>query len=160
MRFFQEVKLLAFEKSKGMVAVETSSGYEKLDPYIEAGSLNITPDAVQEADSYRNANGALKRPNIMPLTISKIEFNIKHTDEKTMDKVMSILKRGTQLPGGIAAENKIHIRFYNPKRMEYSFAWTYFPEITYNVYGTYMGNGNAIYTPTRIALISYGEKAS
>lgn len=151
---------MAFEFSKGMVAIQTSSGYEKLDPYIEAGSLNITPDATQEADSYRNANGALKRPNIMPLTISKIEFNIKHTDEKTMDKVMSILNRGTQIPGGIAAEKKVHVRFYNAEKSEYKFAWMYSPEKTFNVYGTYKGDGEAIYTPTRVALISYGEKAS
>lgn len=151
---------MAFEFSKGMVAIQTSSGYEKLDPYIEASSLNITPDATQEADSYRNANGALRRPNIMPLTISKIEFNIKHTDGKTMSKVMSILNRGTQISGGIKAENKVHVRFYNPKKSEYKFAWMYYPEIPFNVYGTYMGDGEETYTPTRIALISYGEKVN
>ena len=152
---------MAFDKSKGMIAVATSySGgkynYEKLDKYIEASSLNITPDIVQEEESYRNANGLLKRPGIMPYTASKIEANIKHTDENTMDKVMSILKKATNVKDAVSAENKIRIRFYNPKKMEYSHAWAYFPYITYNVYGTY--NWYPIYTPTRIAFITYGEK--
>ena len=153
---------MAFDKSKGMIAVATSySGgkynYEKLDKYIEASSLNITPDIVQEEESYRNANGLLKRPGIMPYTASKIEANIKHTDENTMDKVMSILKKATNVKDAVSAENKIKIRFYNPKKMKYvDDAWAYFPDITYNVYGTY--NGYPIYTPTRIAFITYGEK--
>lgn len=150
---------MAFEKSKGMVAVQTSSGFEKLDPYIEASSLNITPDQMQDLDSYVNANGKLKRTT-MPYSRSKIEFNVKHTDEKTIDKVMSILNRGTKISGGIYAENKVRIRFYNQKRMEYSEAWAYFPDITYGVYGTYRGNGKAIYTPIRIAFITYGEKVA
>lgn len=147
---------MAFEFSKGMVAVQTNKGFEKLDPYIEASSLNITPDQMQDLDSYVNANGKLKRTT-MPYNRSKVEFNVKHTDEKTMDKVMSILNRGVQA-GGIDAENKLKIRFYNQKKMKYKEAWAYFPDITYGVYGTYMGDGEAIYTPTRIAFITYGEK--
>lgn len=153
---------MATDFSKGMIAVATSySGgqyrYEKLDQYIEASSLNITPDQMQDLDSYVNANGRLKR-NVMPYSRSKIEANIKHTDEKTMDKVMNILKKGTKVKDGISSENKVRIRFYNPKRMEYSHAFAYFPDITYQVYGTYRGSGKAIYTPTRIAFITYGEK--
>lgn len=153
---------MAFEFSKGMVAVATSySGgdyhFEKLDPYIEPSSLNITPDQMQDLDSYVNANGKLKRTT-MPYSRSKIEFNVKHTDEKTVDKIMIILNKGTKVKDGISAENKVRIRFYSQKRMEYSFAWAYFPDITYGVYGTYMGNGKAIYAPTRIAFITYGEK--
>lgn len=147
---------MAFELKKGMVAVATNKGFEKLDPYIEASSLNITPDQMQDLDSYVNANGLLKRTT-MPYSRSKIEFNVKHTDEETMDKVMSILNRGVN-SGGIFAENKLKIRFYNQKLMKYSEAWAYFPDITYGVYGTYMGDGEAIYTPTRIAFITYGEK--
>lgn len=155
---------MVFEKSKGMVAVATSySGgdyhFEKLDQYIEASSYNVTPDQMQDLDSYVNANGKLKRTT-MPYSRSKIEFNIKHTDEETIDKVMIILNKGTKVKDGIAAENKVRIRFYNQKRMEYSFAWAYFPDITYGVYGTYMGSGKAIYTPTRIAFITYGEKVA
>lgn len=155
---------MAFDFGKGMIAVATrySGGeyhYEKLDPYIEASSLNITPDQMQDIDSYVNANGKLKRTT-MPYTRSKIEFNIKHTDEKTMDKVMKILDRGTRVKDGIVSENKVRIRFYNPKQMDYSNAFAYFPDITYGVYGTYMGSGKAIYTPTRIAFITYGEKVN
>ena len=152
---------MAFDKSKGMIAVATSySGgkynYEKLDKYIEASSLNITPDIVQEEESYRNANGLLKRPGIMPYTESKIEANIKHTDENTMNKVMSILKRTTNDKDAVSADTKITIRIYHRKKMEYSHAWAYFPDITYNVYGTY--KGYPIYTATRIAFITYGER--
>lgn len=154
---------MATDFSKGMIAVATSySGgqyhYEKLDPYIEPGSLSIDPDEVQETDSYRNANGQLKRPDIMPYKLSKIEFNIAYSEEKTMDKVMKILKKGVQVPGGIAIENKVKIRFYNPRKMDYAHAWAYFSGIPFGVYGTYNGDGGAIYTPTRIAFITYGEK--
>lgn len=154
---------MSYEKSKGMLAVATryiSSEdkyyYEKLDSYIEASSLNITPDIVQEEESYRNANGLLKRPGIMPYTASKIEANIKQADENTMDKVMSILMKATNVKDAVSSENKIRIRFYNPKKMEYKNAWAYFPDITYNVYTT--SRGIPIYTPTRIAFITYGEK--
>lgn len=154
---------MATDFSKGMIAVATSySGgqyhYEKLDPYIEAGSLNIIPEATQETDSYRNADGALKRPDIMPLTISKIEGNIKHSKEKEMDKVMTILKNAVKVPDGIASERKIKIRFYNPENMDYKHAWAYYPEFTFGVYGTYDKDGKAIYLPTRIAFITYGER--
>lgn len=146
-----------------MIAVATSYSeneyhYEKIDPYIETSSLQITPDQIQEMDSYRNANGILKRPNIMPYSASKIEGNIKYADEPTMDKIMKILKKGTHVKDGVAAENKLRIRFYNPKQMEYSHAWAYFPDITYEVYTT--SDGRVLYTPTRIAFITYGEKVN
>lgn len=153
---------MAYEKNKGMIAVATSYGggdyhFEKLDQYIEASSYNVTPDQMQDIDSFVNANGKLKRTT-MPYSRSKIEFNIVHTDEKTMDKVMSVLNKGTEVKDGIAAENKVRIRFYNPKRMEYSFAWAYFPDITYNTYSTHVNSWRAVYAPTRIAFITYGEK--
>lgn len=150
---------MAFKFDKGMVAVQTNKGFEKLDPYIEASSLNITPDQMQDLDSYVNANGKLKRTT-MPYSRSKIEFNIKHTDEKTMNETMTILNSGTKISGGIYAENKVKVRFYNPKRMEYNEAWFYFPDITFGVYGTYNGDGEAIFVPTRMAFISYGEKVN
>lgn len=151
---------MAFDKKKGMVAVATSYsnetyGYEKIDQYIEASSLNVTPDQMQDLDSYVNANGKLKR-TVMPYVRSKIEANIKHTDENTMDKMMKILEKGTNVKDGVSAENKVKIRFYNPKEMKYSTAWSYFPDITYNVYTT--AKGYPVYTPTRIAFITYGEK--
>lgn len=154
---------MATDFSKGMIAVATSySGgqyhYEKLDPYIEPSSLVIDPDEIQEQDSYRNANGLLKRPNIMPYKISKIEFNIQNSKEKTMDKVMKILNKGVKVPGGIEAENKVKIRFYNPRKMDYAHAWAYFAGIPFGVDGTYNGSGKAVYTTTRIAFITYGEK--
>ena len=155
---------MAYEKSKGMLSVATSysSGtdtyyYEKIDKYLEASSLNITPDQMQDLDSYVNANGILKRAT-MPYSRSKIEANIKYCNGNTMDEMMNILKKGTSVKDGISSENKVRIRFYNPKKMEYSYAWAYFPDITYNVYTT--SNGFAVYTATRIAFITYGEKAN
>ena len=151
---------MAFDKKKGMIAVATSYDgsnyhYEKLDKYIEASSLIISPDQMQDLDSYVNANGVLKR-TVMPYTRSKAEGNIVHCEENKMDKVMEILEKGTKVKDGIAAENKVRIRFYNPKKRDYSFAWAYFPDISYTVYTTY--DGYPVYTPTRIAFITYGEK--
>ncbi len=151
---------MAYAKSKGMVMVATDYNngeysYEKLDQYIEAGSYNVTPDQMQDLDSYVNANGVLKRKT-MPYSRSKIEFNIKFSDEDSMDKVMKILKKGTKVKDGISAQNKVRIAFYNPKTMEYSHAFAYFPDITYNVYST--SNGEPQYNATRIAFITYGEK--
>ena len=152
---------MATDFSKGMIAVATSySGgqyhYEKLDPYME--SLKIIPDSRQEQDSYRNANGGLKRPGIMPLVISKIDGNIPHANEKELDKVMIILEKGCKVPDGIANENKLRIRFYNNKTRKYKEAWAYYPDIEFDVYGTYKGDGKTEYNPTRIAFITYGEK--
>lgn len=154
---------MAFELKKGMIAVATSySGgnynFEKLDEYIEQSSLQITPDQMQDLDSYVNANGKLKR-NTMPYSRSKIEGNIKAwKDDSIIEKVMKMLERATKVPDGISAENKVRIRFYNPKKRDYSYAWAYFPDIAYNVYGTY--KGAPMYTPTRIAFITYGEKVN
>lgn len=154
---------MAFEPKKGMIAVATSySGgsynFEKLDEYAEQSSLQITPDQMQDLDSYVNANGKLKR-NTMPYSRSKIEWNIKAwKDDSIVEKVMKMLEKATKVPDGISAENKVRIRFYNPKKRDYSYAWSYFPDITYNVYGTY--KGFPMYMPTRIAFITYGEKVN
>lgn len=152
---------MSFELNKGMIAVATSySGgdyhYTKLDQYIEASSYNVTPDQMQDLDSYVNANGKLKR-TVMPYSRSKIEFNLVHMEEKQMDEIMANLEKATKVPDGIAAENKVKIRFYNPKRRRYDHALAYFPDITYTAYGTYKG---IIYVPTRIAFITYGEKVT
>lgn len=151
---------MAYDKSKGMVAIATDYNgeyiYTKLDSYMEVSSLSITPDMVQEEGSYRNANGELKRPGIMPYVASKIEWNIAHTSEDTMDEIMKILEKATKVKDAIADENKVRIRFYNPKTREYKRAWAYYPDIAYGVYTTSMGY--PIYTATRIAFITYGEK--
>lgn len=151
---------MAYDKNKGMLAIATTYDgknyhYEKIDKYIKESSLLITPDQMQDLDSYVNANGDLKR-NVMPHVRSKIEGDIIHCSEETMDEVMEILEKGTKVKNGIVAENKLRVRFYNPKKREYAFAWTYFPDIQYTAYGTY--DGYPKYTPTRIAFISYGEK--
>ena len=101
---------MAYEKNKGMVAVATSySGgdyhFEKLDQYIEASSYNVTPDQMQDLDSYVNANGKLKRTT-MPYSRSKIEFNIVHTDEEIMDKLMTILKKARKLKTELLPKTK------------------------------------------------------
>lgn len=144
-----------------MVAIATdyvggSYSFTKLDKYIESGSLNITPDIVQETDSYRNANGVLKRPSIMPYVASKIEWNILTTKGDTMDEIMALLERATKVKDAISAQNKIRIRFYNPKTRAYKQAWAYYPDITFGLYTT--ADGEPIYTATRIAFITYGEK--
>ena len=63
---------MGYENSKGLIAV--ASGYDgknysyaKLSyKYIQPnGALAITPDQIQDLDSYRNGNGILKR-NVLP----------------------------------------------------------------------------------------------
>ena len=58
--------MAGFVLSKGLVMIAT--GYEngeykytKLDKFIAADNLSITPGRAQDLDSYVNANGYLKR---------------------------------------------------------------------------------------------------
>lgn len=152
---------MSYDKEKGMFAIATDyadGGYvfEKMDSYIAVETFNVTPDIVQETDSYRNANGKLKRPSIMPYVASKIEFNTSHVVGEKMDELMSLIDKAVNAGEAISEENKLRIRFYNPKTRKYKQAWAYYPDITFGVYTVAMGY--PIYTPTRFAFITYGEK--
>lgn len=81
--------MAGFEKAKGLVSIATgySGGdyqYTKIDKYIAANNLNITPGRAQDLDSYVNANGHLKR-NVLKHMRDGIAFSTIYMKNTTMD---------------------------------------------------------------------------
>lgn len=153
---------MAFEKGKGLLAIATSysgGGYEytKIDGYVGANNITITPDIIQDLDSYRNANGLLRR-KVLPYTSVKIEMNTFSMKDKEMDGLVKTLEKGMKIDDGKCneAERKMLVRYYNQLKRKYQTAYCYIPDVAFSSYGTY--GGEIIYNPVRIALIGYGEK--
>lgn len=162
MLIFKGVMPLAFEKSKGMLAIATSYsggsyGYTKLDKFVGVENITITPDIIQDIDSFRNQKGKLKRKT-MPCTVTKIEINTAFMPEKDMDGLTKAIESGAKLKDGkcIEEQRKVKIRYYNSLRREYDTAFTYIPDISFTIYST--SKGYPEYNPVRIAFIGYGEE--
>lgn len=150
---------MAFDKNKGLLSIATSySGgnysYKKIDGYIGAENITITPDQIQDLDSYRNANGKLKR-NALKHRVTKIDINTAFMNEEKMERLLGIINTGTKLDDGECkeSERKLRIRFYNSWKCDYATAFCYVPDVEFQYYST--AGGNLRHQPIRIAFIEY-----
>lgn len=148
---------MAYEKSKGLLSVATSySGggyhYEKIDRFIGKQDIEITPDQMQDLDSYVNTKGHLDR-TVLEHTRSKIEFNTKYLLYSEKCELIRILRTGTRQHGCSTSERKVRLRYYDDWEDDYKYGFFYLPDVTFTYGGTYRGQPE--YQPTRIAFIEY-----
>lgn len=150
---------MAYEKSKGVVAVATSYSngsytYKKLDKFVGANNITITPNQMQDLDSYVNANGYLKR-NVLPHSRTKIEFNTPYLKYALKKELVGILDDAMTLSDGKCnkAERKVRVRFYNDWKDDYETFYGYIPDVGFQYGGTY--DGVPMYMPIRVAFIEY-----
>ena len=150
---------MAYDKSKGLVAIATSYsggnyGYTKLDGYIKAEGLTIIPNQMQDLDSYVNSTGKLRR-NVLSHTRSKIDANTPYMSEAKFNKLLSNITKAYSLSDGKCSkkERKVRVRYYNQYTQDYSYGYFYIPDIEFQFGGTW--GGEVHYLPTRIGFIEY-----
>lgn len=150
---------MAYEKSKGVLAIATAYNngtytYTKLDKFIGANNYTITPNQMQDLDSYVNAKGYLKR-NVLPHSRTKAEFNTPYLKHATKVELVNILTDAMTLDDGVCnkAQRKVKIRYFNDWTEDYETAFCYIPDIPFQYGGTY--DGVPMYQPIRVAFIEY-----
>lgn len=150
--------MAGFEKAKGLVSIATgySGGdyqYTKIDKYIAADNLNITPGRAQDLDSYVNANGYLKR-NVLKHMRDGIAFSTIYMKNTTMRSFMNILTTGMkQKDCAGLPEKKIRIRYFNEWTNDYDHGFFYVPDVQFQYGGTY--EGVPTYMPISWEFIEY-----
>lgn len=151
---------MAYSNSKGLIALpiaySQSNGYtyKKLSyKYIQrSGNISFTPNQMQDIDSYVNGNGKLKR-TVLPHSRTKIEWNTPYLTYEDKCKLVSAISNGFKYGVGVAAERKIHIRYYNDWKDDYETGTFYLSDITFQPGGLY--HGAPMYLPIRLAAIEY-----
>jgi len=152
--------VMAYEKSKGVCAIATgysggSYSYTKLDPFIGADTYKSTPDRAQDLDSYRNADGVLKR-HVLKHTASGITFNTPYLYYRQKVKLMKAINDGANVKDGKCVprpERKVRLRYYNDLTDDYSTGYFYIPDIEFTYYSLY--GGEPMYLPITIEFIEY-----
>lgn len=110
--------------------------------YISAKSYKSTPNRQQDLDSYRDADGVLRR-NILPHTATTIEFNTPYLH--LTDKVA--------LQALLPSRTKLTITYWNDESNTYTTGDFYIPDVEYAIYRV---DGNDIlYSPIAYQFIQY-----
>lgn len=150
-----------YSKSKGLLSIATSHtggsggeyGYTKIDQYITPEGITITPQRAQDLDSYRNANGKLKR-HVLKHTASGISFTVRYITESELQVLLGYIRTCFKLYGCEGEpERKVRIRYWDSWIANYSHGYFYIPDTNFQFSGTY--KGEPIYLPTTIELIEY-----
>lgn len=151
---------MAFNKNYGVLGVATSYdsstdkySYSKIDQFVAADNLTITPQRAQDLDSYRNANGYLKR-HVLKHTASGITFTTPYMDNPKMQEFLKLFRDCMKLHGcETFPEKKVRIRYYDTWIDDYSKGFFYFPDTSFQPGGTY--KGYPVYLPNTFELIEY-----
>lgn len=151
---------VAYSNSKGLIALPTA--YDKKDGYTYKklsykyiqpnGNFSITPDQMQDIDSYVNGNGYLKR-KVLEHSRTKIEWNTPYLIYEDKCRLVTAIVNGFKYGIGEKQERKIRARFYNDWTDEYDAANFYMSDVQFQYGGLY--HGAPMYLPIRLALIEY-----
>lgn len=151
---------MAYSNSKGLIALPTAYSkddgytYKKLSyKFIQPnGNYSITPNQMQDLDSYVNGNGFLKR-KVLDHSRTKIEWNTPYLTYEDKCKLILAITNGFKYGIGVAKERKIRIRYYNDLTDAYEARNFYISDITFQVGGLY--HGAPLYLPVRLAAVEY-----
>lgn len=151
---------MAYSASKGLLALpidySKSSGYtyQKLSyKYIQPnGALTITPNQMQDLDSYVNGDGYLKR-KVLKHSRTKIEWNTPYLTYEDKCKLILAIRKGYKQGDGDYSSRTIRARYYNDWEDDYSTGKFYMPDVQFQYGGLY--HGTPMYLPIRLALIEH-----
>lgn len=163
---------MAYNNSKGVISIATaynngSYTWHKLDGFMQPSGIDITPDQMQDMDSYVNSKGDLIR-NVLSVSRTKCECatrNLSYDEKKTLlGYVASAINlNDVDLHGRTRNQIKCNeaqrccvIRYYDDYTDSYKKAHMYIPDITFKYGGTYEGEPR--YLPISMHIIAY-EKA-
>lgn len=151
---------MAYSNSKGLIALPTA--YSEKDGYIYKklsyhfiqpnGGISITPNQMQDLDSYVNGNGLLKR-KVLNHSRTKIEWNTPYLTYEDKCKLMLTIRNGYKHGVGVYKERKIRIRYFNDWEDDYDTGTFYMPDVQFQYGGLY--HGAPMYLPIRLAAIEY-----
>ena len=110
--------------------------------FISAKSYKTIPNRQQDMDSYRDADGILRR-NILPHKVTTIEFSTPYI--RLADKIA--------LQAIIPSRTKQTITYWNDETNTYTTEDFYIPDVEYSIYRV---DGNDIlYMPITYKFIEY-----
>lgn len=110
--------------------------------YIAAQSYKSIPNRQQDLDSYRDADGILRR-NILPHKVTTIEFNTPYLH--LTDKIA--------LQAIIPSRTKQTITYWNEETNTYATGDFYIPDVEYGIYR--IDGNDIIYMPILYQFIEY-----
>lgn len=117
---------------------------------IRAETYKIIPNARQDVDSYRDANGLLHR-NTVTHTATTIQFNLIPMKQAQMKQIMSALNSAYSSK----TERKCTIQYYDPESGGYKSGEFYLGanHPVFEIYGTY--KNEIFYKETEFKFIEY-----
>lgn len=118
------------------------------EKYIGEGTYTISPNKRLDQDSYRDADGILKR-NALRHTASAIEFETGSLYENEMDELMENIQRNFKN----YYERNVDCSYYDPENRTYKTGEFYIPDIDFSIKGK--NNGSLIYGPTKFSFVEY-----
>lgn len=151
---------MAYSNSKGLIALPTAhsdkNGYtfQKLSyQFIQLNNgISITPDQMQDIDSYVNGNGLLKR-KVLDHSRTKIEWNTPYLTYEDKCRLIQLVRNAYKYGVGVYKERKVRIRYYNDWEDDYATGTFYMPDVQFQYGGLY--HGAPLYLPIRLAAIEY-----
>lgn len=110
--------------------------------FISLKSYKSTPNRQQDLDSYRDANGYLKR-NILPHTATTIQFSTPYL--RLADK--------QALQAFLPSRKKLSLTYWNDETNAYATGDFYIPDVEYAIYS--VTATDIIYMPIAYEFIEY-----
>lgn len=117
--------------------------------YIIADTYKITPNQRQDLDSYRDADGILRR-NALSHTASKIEFDTQPLSGDKMDAFMANI-RSNYINYN---ERNAKCTYYDPETGSYKTGELYLADPQWNLLDC-SSSGWILYGPTKFTLVEY-----
>ncbi len=104
---------------------------------------------VQDLDSFRDANGVLKR-TALEHTVPEVNFElIPMLTNKEISEIFDNIRRNYSVP----AERQVVATVYVPELNDYVTQKMYMPDVNFPIYGTY--GGKITYNAIAISFIGY-----
>jgi hypothetical protein len=106
------------------------------------GSYKSTPNRIMDEDSYRDANGVLRR-NTLPHTATTFEFSTPYIH----------LAKKQALQALLPSRVKLAITYWNDETNTYTTGDFYIPDVTYEIYSK--TDTDIVYKPVNFQFIQY-----
>ena len=114
--------------------------------------MTITPDQIQDLDSYRNGNGVLKR-NVLPNKVPSIEWSTPYLRYEDKCRLIALINEAMTYGVGTKDQRKLRARYYNDWLDDYDTHNFYVPNVQFQYGGLY--HGAPMYLPIKIQMIGY-----
>jgi len=110
--------------------------------YISIKSYKSSPNRQQDMDSYRDADGILRR-NILPHVVTTIEFSTPYLHLADKKALQSLLPSRT----------KLTLTYWNDETNTYTSGDFYIPDVSYDIYR--VDGDDITYMPISYKFIEY-----